>query len=77
MVSKLVHIAKFALWLSRNDRFIIILDNGIVQFVTQPPVKVKRRHVKPRQLISQQVKVPIALVALVVYKAQCVNLLRR
>ena len=76
MVSKLVHIAQLALRLRRNDRFIIILDNGIVQFITQTPFKVKRRQVKTGQFISQQVKVPVALVALVIHQPQGVHLLR-
>ena len=76
MVSKLVHITQLALRLRRNDRFIIILDNGIVQFVTQAPFKVKRRQVETGQLISQEVKVPVALVALVIHQPQGVHLLR-
>ena len=76
MVSKLVHIAQLALRLRRNDRFIIIFDNGIVQFVTQTPFKVKRRQVETGQLISQEVKVPIALVALIIHQPQGIHLLR-
>lgn len=42
MVAKLVHIAYFAFRLWRKDRIVIIFDNGIVQLVTQTPVKIKR-----------------------------------
>ena len=77
MISELINIAKSALRLRRKNRVIIILYNGCIQLVLQSPIKIKRGQIKPRQLISQQVKIPVALVALVVNKAQSVNLLRR
>lgn len=77
MVAKLVHIAYFAFRLLRKDRIVIIFDNGIVQFVTQPPVKIKRRKVDLRQLHRKKIHIPIALVGLIVHEAQGVYLFRR
>nr|DAH26226.1 MAG TPA: hypothetical protein [Caudoviricetes sp.] len=76
MLSKLIYIAKSALGLCWKNRIIIILHNGIVQLVAKSPVKVKSRQVKPRQFDRQQVKVPVALVAFVIYQPQGVHLLR-
>ena len=77
MVSELINIAKSALRLRRKNRVIIILYNGCIQLVSQSPIKIKRGQIKARNFISQQIKVPIALVAFVINKAQSVNLLRR
>ena len=76
MVSELINIAKSALRLRRKNRVIIILYNGCIQLVLQSPIKIKRGQIKAGNFISQQVKVPIALIAFVVDQAQSVNLLR-
>ena len=77
MVSELINIAKSALRLRRKNRVIIILYNGCIQLVSQSPIKIKRGQIKAGNFIRQQVKVPVALVALVIHKPQGVHLLRR
>lgn len=77
MVAQLVHIAKFASWRNWTVGIIAILNHRVIQFIWQTPFEVKPAQVQPRQLIRQQVKIPGALVELVVQQSQLTHLFRR
>lgn len=54
-----------------------ILDNLCRIVLRQPPIKIKRRKVDLRKLHRKKIHIPIALVGLIVHKAQGVDLFRR
>lgn len=77
MPAQLIHFSALTPRGCRRCGIVVVLNDLIAQLRLKPPLEIERRQIQLRQLGSQQVKIPRALIGLIVHQAQGVHLLRR